>query len=131
MENVPRVAPILLKELEDGGCLNRFAHLGLQVHLMNMEDLGVPQRRRRCIAGNFDYDLLAKYVPGHAPTLGSVIKALYADPVIDPIYSITIPCHEFFDHTVEGPLNDEAVWITRTSKTQNPAYNLMHITYTI
>src|SRR3546814_7579209 len=60
MENVPRVAPILLKELEDGGCLNRFAHLGLQVHLMNMEDFGVPQRRRRCIAGNFDYDLLAK-----------------------------------------------------------------------
>src|SRR3546814_6963088 len=74
MENVPRVAPILLKELEDGGCLNRFAHLGLQVHLMNMEDFGVPQRRRRCIAGNFDYDLLAKYGPGHAPTLGSVIK---------------------------------------------------------
>src|SRR3546814_11182979 len=75
--------------------------------LMNMEDFGVPQRRRRCIAGNFDYDLLAKYGPGHAPTLGSVIKALSADPVVDPIYCITIPRHELFDQDVEGPLHED------------------------
>src|SRR3546814_19465927 len=92
---------------------------------MNMEDFGVPQRRRRCIAGNFDYDLLAKYGPGHAPTLGSVIKALSADPVVDPIYGITIPRHELFDHDVEGPLNEEEVRINRASKTLHPVYNSM------
>src|SRR3546814_5373504 len=103
---------------------------------MNMEDFGVPQRRRRCIAGNFDYDLLAKYGPGHAPTLGSVIKALSADPVVDPIYGITIPRHELFDHDVEGPLNEEEVRINRASKTRSEEHtselkSLMRISYAV
>lgn len=125
MENVPRVAPILEQELKEGGCLHRFAHLGLRAHLVNMEDFGVPQRRRRCIAGNFDFGLLETYAPRHPPTLGSVVKALSSDPVVDPIYGIAIPQDELFDHDMEGALNEEEVRINRASKTLHPVYNSM------
>lgn len=125
MENVPRVAPILAKELEKGGVLDRFAHLGLKVHIVNMEEFGLPQRRRRCIAGNFDYPLLSTYAPRPAPTLGTVVNALNADPVVDPIYGISIPRVELFDHHAEAVLNEEEVRINRATKTLHPVYNSM------
>lgn len=125
MENVPRVAPILTKELESGGLLYRFAHLGMQAHIVNMEDFGLPQRRRRCIAGNFDHGLLTSYASGPAPTLGAVVSALEGDPVIDPIYGISIPRMELFDHHAEIELNEEEVRINRASKTLHPVYNSM------
>src|SRR3569832_996373 len=35
MENVPRVAPIILRELANGGRLHLFAHLGMLPHVLN------------------------------------------------------------------------------------------------
>lgn len=125
MENVPRVASILTKELKEGGRLHRFAHLGLEPHIVNMEDFGLPQRRRRCVAGNFDFDLLKTYELRCAPTLGSVVRALAEDPVIDPIYNISIPGDDLFDHDIEAALNQEEVRINRASKTLHPVYNSM------
>lgn len=125
MENVPRVAPILTKELEEGGRLHRFGHLGLEAHIVNMEDFGLPQRRRRCVAGNFDFELLKTYKPCRAPTLGAVVRALADDPVIDPIYGISIPRGDLFDHDVEASLNEEEVRINRASKMLHPVYNSM------
>lgn len=125
MENVPRVAPILTKELKPGGRLHRFAHLGLDPHIVNMETFGLPQRRRRCVAGNFDHALLTSYMPRRAPTLGAVVRALAKDPVVDPIYGISIPQEALFDHDVEAALNEEEIRINRASKTLHPVYNAM------
>ncbi|MGC8000683.1 DNA cytosine methyltransferase, partial [Salmonella enterica] len=49
MENVPRVAAIIHKELQHGGRLHAFTHLGVQTHVLNMEEFGLPQRRKRCV----------------------------------------------------------------------------------
>jgi len=126
MENVPRVAPIIRKELLEGGRLHRFAHLGLEPHIVNLEDFGVPQRRRRCIAGNFDFSLLKSYsqkTPRR--TLGEVVAGLAADPVIDPLYGLTIPHDALVDHDVEAALNLEEVRINRAAKVTHPVYNSM------
>jgi DNA (cytosine-5)-methyltransferase 1 len=126
MENVPRVAPIIRKELLEGGRLHRFAHLGLEPHIVNMEDFGVPQRRRRCIAGNFDFSLLESYSKKTPrQTLGAVIAALAADPVVDPLYGLTIPHNALVDHDPEAALNDEEVRINRAAKVTHPVYNAM------
>lgn len=126
MENVPRVAPIIRKELLEGGRLHQFSHLGLEPHVVNMEDFGVPQRRRRCIAGNFDFSLLQSY-SSKTPrrTLGQVVAALAADPVIDPLYGIKIPQGDLLDHEAEAALNLEEVRINRAAKVTHPVYNSM------
>lgn len=46
MENVPRVAHILEKELKPKGQLARFAKLGIRYHIVDMAEFGLPQRRR-------------------------------------------------------------------------------------
>src|SRR5690606_16800778 len=61
MENVPRVAKIIEAELREGGALEDFLHLGCVTHIIDMAEYGLPQRRRRCIAGNFDNELLQSY----------------------------------------------------------------------
>jgi len=126
MENVPRVAPIIRKELEEGGRLHEFAHLGLEPHIVNMEDFGLPQRRRRCVAGNFDLLLLKSYSE-KAPkrTLGAVVTALAANPVVDPVYGISMPLEGLVDHQAELSLNSEEVRINRAAKVTHPVYNAM------
>jgi DNA (cytosine-5)-methyltransferase 1 len=126
MENVPRVAPIIRKELLEGGRLHRFAHLGLEPHVVNMEDFGVPQRRRRCIAGNFDFSLLQSYsLKTPRRTLGDVVAALAAEPVIDPLYGLEIAHGDLLDHETEAALNLEEVRINRAAKVTHPVYNSM------
>src|SRR3546814_9825444 len=77
MENVPRVAKIIEAELKEGGALEEFNHLGCVTHIIDMADCGLPQRRRRCIAGNFEISLLESYQANARPRLlGDVIRAL-------------------------------------------------------
>ncbi|WP_084168102.1 DNA cytosine methyltransferase [Paraburkholderia acidipaludis] len=126
MENVPRVAKILESELRQGGLLEEFKHLGLVPHVVNMEDFGLPQRRRRCIAGNFDFTLLAAYakkVPKR--TLGQVVRALTEKRIRDPIYGLHLDGQEVSDHVEESPLNEEEVRINRAGKMLHPVYNTM------
>lgn len=87
---------------------------------------GLPQRRRRCIAGNFDFDLLQKYAAS-APrlSLGAIVKALGAKEVVDPIYGIRLQDHELRDHVPEAALSDEEVRINRSNKLLHPVYNSM------
>jgi len=126
MENVPRVAPIIRRELAGGGRLHQFAHLGIEPHVVNMETYGLPQRRRRCIAGNFDFALLESYSKRTARlTLGDIVDALATDPVIDPLYGISLPQADLFDHDPEEALNSEEVRINRAAKTSHPVYNSM------
>ncbi len=126
MENVPRVAPIIRKELLEGGRLHRFVHLGLESHVVNMEDFGLPQRRRRCIAGNFNFTLLKAYAERTPKrTLGEVVAALAADPVIDPLYGLLLPRSALIDHNAELKLNAEEARINRAAKVTHPVYNAM------
>lgn len=126
MENVPRVVNILEHELQPGGCLEQFQHLNVTPRIINMEDFGLPQRRRRCIAGNFDFDLLNSYkalTPKR--TLGKIIKSLSANPVIDPIYGLILESADLRDHVIEEDLNEEEVRINMAGKALHPVYNTM------
>lgn len=126
MENVPRLASILGREFGKGGKLARFRHLKAQTRIINMEDFGVPQRRRRCIAGNINFDLLDTYIPRlQKVTMGDVIKALTCDPVVDPLYRITLQREDLHDHLPEVHLTAEEVRINKAAKTKHPVYNAM------
>lgn len=126
MENVPRVAKIIEAELKEGGLLEEFAHLGCVTHTVDMSAYGLPQRRKRCIAGNFDMELLdAQRGIARATTLGEVIGALAADPVVDPLFGLTIPQTELTEHVEEENLSAEEVRINRASKTTHTVYNAM------
>lgn len=126
MENVPRVAKIIESELKKGGLLEEFRHLGCFTHIIDMADYGLPQRRRRCIAGNFDFSLLETYKAKTTPRLlGDVIRSLTGDTVVDPIFGIELPRDELTDHVAEDVLNSEEVRINRSNKTRHTVYNAM------
>lgn len=126
MENVPRVAKIIEAELEEGGKLNAFRHLGCVTHIIDMAEYGLPQRRRRCIAGNFDIDLLEAYRTTAQPrTLGEVVAALSSDPIVDPLFGFSIPRSDLTDHIAEDVLSEEEVRINRAHKTTHTVYNAM------
>ncbi len=126
MENVPRAAKIIEKELGPRGKLARFRHLGIATTVVNLEEFGLPQRRRRCIAGNIDFALLQQYatsIPRH--TLGDVVDALRSSSVVDPIWGIKLDRSELVDHELESPLNSEEERINAANKTLHPVYNSM------
>ncbi|NDD53482.1 DNA (cytosine-5-)-methyltransferase [bacterium] len=124
MENVPRLASIMERELCQGGVLHRFASLGPRIMVLDASEWGVPQRRQRCIAGNFDFDLLFSYRDGLPDrTLGDVISSLSSDPVRDPTYGKPVP--SVFDHEPEDVLSAEEERINREMKTFHPVYNNM------
>ncbi|WP_352761141.1 DNA cytosine methyltransferase [Mesorhizobium sp. M0217] len=126
MENVPRVAKIIEMELRSGGALAEFAHLGCATHIVDMAEYGLPQRRRRCIAGNFDVDLLQSYrEKAKMRTLGDVITALANDCVDDPLFGITMPRAEVTDHVEEDILSTEEVRINCANKMTHTVYNAM------
>lgn len=126
MENVPRVAKIIEAELQKGAALHRFANLGIKTHIVNTADFGVPQRRLRCIAGNFDFELLKSYCAKSIPsTLGEVIESLASKVVTDPVFGLILPRRELRDHVEETPLNEEEVRINRAAKTTHVVYNAM------
>jgi DNA (cytosine-5)-methyltransferase 1 len=127
MENVPRVAQILKDELAAGGSLNRFASLRPTIHVVDMQEFGLPQSRERCIAGNFDFDLLFSYRSRcGSRTLGDVIKALSSGAlIVDPIYGSRVRAAKVLDHEYEVPLTDEEERMNREAKTFHPIYNNM------
>lgn len=126
MENVPRVAKIIQTELLSGGCLHQFANLNPSIQLVDMCEWGVPQKRQRCIVGNFDFELLKAYrSKTKGRTLGDVINALKHDPVIDPCYEVLLDRNKLQDHDLEPVLSWEEVRINRNLKTFHPVYNDM------
>ncbi len=71
MENVPRVAGILEEHLAPGGQLAEFADLVKVVTVVDMAEFGLPQRRRRMVAGDLPVRLLMSYRARiHRSTLG-------------------------------------------------------------
>jgi len=126
MENVPRLATIMERELCQEGVLHRFAGLNPRIMVLDASEWGVPQRRQRCIAGNFDFDLLFSYRDGLPNrSLGDVISSLSSDPVQDPIYGTSLPQSRLLDHDPEDVLSPEEERINREMKTFHPVYNNM------
>lgn len=127
MENVPRVARIIEKEVERGGVLYPFRDLFETIMVVDMAEYGLPQRRRRMIAGSFSQSLLESY-RGLAPsrTLGDVVEALQAANVRDPIYQeIVLPATAVSGQEKEPPLTPEEERMNREAKTFHPVYNVM------
>ncbi len=126
MENVPRVARIIDSELQPGGLLSEFRHLGCETHIIDMADYGLPQRRRRCIAGNFSVERLESYrarTPRH--TLGDIVNALASDPVVDPLFGLVVSSTDLTEHVEEDELSQEEVRINRANKSTHVVYNAM------
>lgn len=125
MENVPRVANIIEQHLQEGS-LERFLDLFDDIRILKASDFGVPQDRKRMIAGRLPFDLLDSYkqkIP-HL-TLGEVINALDCKAVTDPIYGITLDGEALTDHIMEESLTEEEKRINQESKSHHPVYNKM------
>lgn len=126
MENVPRVAGILERELSIGGSLERFSDLVEVITVEDMSAFGLPQRRRRMIAGSFPFGVLEKYRGRvQPPTLGQVISNLGSDPVVDPIYGLELELAQLRDHIAETPLDEEEARLNRDAKQYHHYCNIM------
>jgi DNA (cytosine-5)-methyltransferase 1 len=123
MENVPRVAGILERELGFGGSLERFAHLVEVIEVVDASEWGVPQRRKRMIAGRFGFRRLLEYRES-APTrtLGMVIDGL-VHASVDPVYGW--PVNAVTDNLQESPLTSEEERMNREQKQFHRVYNVM------
>ncbi|OEK02727.1 hypothetical protein BFP97_14865 [Roseivirga sp. 4D4] len=128
MENVPRVAGIIEKSIEKGGPLERYSHLFDDqfrvIKVYNSADYGVPQNRKRMIAGRFPFGLFESYqevTPRR--TLGEVVMGLKRENLLDPIYGHSLKT--LTDNIHEAPLTDEEKRINSDSKTHHPVYNKM------
>ena len=124
-ENVPRVKKVVEQELQEGGQLHKFANLfkTAEIDIFDMAEFGVPQRRKRCIIGNFDFELFRSYQEVcQAKSLGEVVNSLKLnqDPNFLNESKITI-----FDNEQEEILNWEETRFNRDMKERHPVYNVM------
>ncbi len=124
-ENVPRVKKVVEQELQEGGQLHKFANLfkTAEIDVFDMAEFGVPQRRKRCIIGNFDFELFRSYQEVCQPkSLGEVVNSLQLnqDPNFSNESKITI-----FDNEREEILNWEETRFNRDMKERHPVYNVM------
>jgi len=126
MENVPRVASILEKEIQEGGSLNKFKALFTDIRVYDSSNFGIPQKRKRMIAGRLPFDLLDSYQAVTPKlTLGDVLEALNKDNIVDPIYGTKLTKQELTDHIKEAPLSEEETRLNSNAKSYHPVYNVM------
>ena len=126
MENVPRVKKILEKVLDEDSKFKRFKKLFNYLEVIDSSEFGVPQKRKRMIAGNFPHQLFEAYKNQTVDrTLGDVLNSLKKDIIIDPIYNYALPKKEVTDHIIEEPLNYEELRLNRESKEYHAVYNGM------
>lgn len=123
MENVPRVASILRAQIQPGGALERYAYLFDFIEVVDASEWGVPQRRKRMLAGRFDFERLKSFrevLP--ARPLGDVVKGLKKGDV-DPVFGW--PVDLVTDNLEEVPLTPEELRMNRDQKTFHRVYNKM------
>lgn len=122
MENVPRLCSILERELGPGGALEEFADLFSSIDDFDMSEWGVPQRRRRCIAGNYPREaLLAMRGRIRPATLGEIVRGCAEG--IDPVWGTR---HAAVSDNEPGELLSwEEARINAEKKTNHPIYNDM------
>jgi DNA (cytosine-5)-methyltransferase 1 len=126
MENVPRVSHILDRELDVGGSLASYRGLVEVNEVFDMSDFGLPQCRKRMIAGRFPVDRLRSYRGAfRPPTLGEVLNALKEEPVVDPVYRYRLSRADVTDDLPELPFTEEEIRMNRDAKERHPVYNRM------
>lgn len=128
MENVPRVANVLINEILPGGQLYKFRKIISSgfVEVFNMREFGVPQKRKRCIASNIDLDLMMQYKDRcQEVTLENVIDELSKNNVLDPNFKIRRSQGNITETEKEEPLNSEEERMNREMKVNHPVYNKM------
>jgi DNA (cytosine-5)-methyltransferase 1 len=127
MENIPRVSGILENEIQLGGQLEKYAHLVKENHVFNCANYGLPQRRKRMIAGDFPIKNLNNYKDQFiAPTLGQVMNSFKSDTIVDINYGIKIQKSQLTDHDQEIPLTSEERRINEAQKKYHTVYNKMN-----
>ena len=124
MENVPRVARIIENEISKGGQLEKFASLIKTNSIVDMSEFGLPQRRKRMIAGDFPIELLQTY-KNQLPerTLGEVLYGLNDKKPVDPIYGFTVS--NITEMEQEHTLDEEEFRLNKEAKRHHPVYNRM------
>jgi len=125
MENVPRVAKILEMELNEGA-LSRFRNLVKIITVVDSSDYGVPQNRKRMIAGDFPLSLFESYRSKiKKVTLGDVLNSLSKSVIIDPNYGYKIDKEEVTELENEANLTFEEERMNKDAKAYHPIYNKM------
>lgn len=125
MENVPRVAKILERELSDGS-LSKFKDLVKVVKVVDTAEYGTPQNRKRMIAGDFPFELLESYKSNiKQVSIGEVISSLKRQTILDPNYGLQISKEEVTELENEADLTKEEERMNRDAKTYHPIYNKM------
>ena len=128
MENVPRVANVLVTESQKGGQLHEFKKIidGGFVEVLNMREFGVPQKRKRCIASNINLELLKSYRNlTEEVNLGDVLDCLSKEKIRDPNFKVTTSKNFLTEIEKEEPLNSEEQRMNRDMKRNHPIYNRM------
>lgn len=122
MENVPRLCGILENELSPGGRLSGFADLFSSIDEFDMSDWGVPQRRRRCIAGRYPREsLIALRGLVRPATLSEVVAGCAAG--LDPTWGGSTAAPS--DNDPGDPLSWEEARANLEKKRNHPIYNDM------
>ena len=126
MENVPRVGRVLEEGIRPSGALARFKNLIRVNQVVNMSRFGLPQARRRTIAGNFPIELISGYERNATPmSLRKVLDAFRAETVVDPIYAIRQSRNDVIDHDYDAPLEGNELRMNLDAKSFHPVYNFM------
>ena len=126
MENVPRVKNILEKVLNEDSKFKRFKKLFNYIKVVDFSEFGVPQKRKRMLAGNFPYKLFEAYKKHTTgKTLDKILCSLKGDELIDPTYGYKISKNKVTDHIIEEKLNAEELRLNRESKEYHAVYNGM------
>lgn len=121
MENVPRLSGILRELLLPGADLYEFANLFESIDDFDMSEWGVPQRRRRCIAGRYPREALLALRGRRAPTLGEVLIGVREGRDVVWNFSPAVVT----DRDAGFSLTWEEARINREKKTNHPIYNDM------
>ena len=122
----PGLPGILERELDDNGELAQFAHLVDTIEVVDFAEFGLPQRRKRCIAGCFPYELLMMYrrnITRHS--LGDVLRAFSTEGYSDFLYGMDVPFDHLSDHIAENELTAEEIRLNLEAKVHHPVYNGM------
>lgn len=128
LENVPRLAPLLEQGFRTvGHPLYPYRRLRPDIRVVDFSTFGLPQSRRRCIAGRFPFELLNSYAAlVETRTLGHVIQALAPKRVVkDPIWGIVLSRKSVTETEPEPPLDAEQLRMNREAKQYHPVYNDM------
>ena len=126
MENVPRVKGILDELLVSDPHFKQYAYLFNYNEVIKCPDYGIPQNRKRMIAGKFPYEVLEQLKGTFREiSMGEIADSLNNNVTEDLIYGLKLDRHEVTGLAIENYLTDEELRMNRESKTYHPVYNKM------